>query len=114
MSRSQDVPRPLKSTEYTIEFGSRDAEKGWRDLLATQRNALVDAWDRLTQRPLHEDPRYHQLKGELAHVHRDGKSHDQRQCELTGGARIWFYVDLGTKRVVLVRVFTAHPNQTKR
>ncbi len=114
MKREVGVPRPRKSTDYLIAFGSRDAEKGWRGVVAaTQRNAVVDAWDRLTTRPLDEDPRCHCLRGELARVVRDGVSHEQRQYELIGGARIWFYVDAKAKRVVLGRVFTAHPNQTK-
>ena len=113
VKRETGVPRPRRSTDYVLAFGTRDAEKGWRDVVATQRNAVVDAWDRLTARPLDEDPRCHRLRGEPAHVVRDGTSHEQRQYELTGGARIWFYVEAKTKRVVLVRVFTAHPSQTK-
>ncbi|WP_217697458.1 hypothetical protein [Nocardia donostiensis] len=45
MSKSRDtVPRPLKRSEYVIAFISRDAMKGWPDLLAVARNATVDAW----------------------------------------------------------------------
>jgi mRNA-degrading endonuclease RelE of RelBE toxin-antitoxin system len=113
MNQASSVPRPQKSTEYVIRYGSHEAEKGWRDLLATQRNAVVDAWDRLTTHPLDEDTRCHQLKGELTFITRNGMRYGQRQYELTGGARIWFYVDPGTRSVVLVRVSTAHPNQTK-
>ena len=43
------VPRPLKRAEYPIEFAGRQAEKGWQDLLATTRSAVVNAWDFLTR-----------------------------------------------------------------
>ncbi len=37
----RDVPRPRKKVEYAIRFGTREAEKGWSDLCATQRNAAA-------------------------------------------------------------------------
>lgn len=45
------VRRPLKRAEYGIRFITRQAEKGWKDGLATYRNAIVDAWDRLSIDP---------------------------------------------------------------
>jgi len=46
-------------------------------------------------------------------VERNGALYDQWQYKVskTSGSRIWFYVDGQT--VVIVEVFTAHPNQTK-
>jgi hypothetical protein len=105
------VPRPVKTTEHVLRFGTRSAETGWRDVVATQKNAAVDAWDRLTTEPRTSNPRCHQLRGELATIVRDGVEHDRWQYELTGGARIWYYVEERT--VVVIDVFTAHPNQTK-
>lgn len=92
-------------------FATASAEKGWRDVRATQLNAVVDAWDRLTRDPTSIDGTCHPLKGDLALVTRDGKAHDQWQYELKNGARIWFYVE--ANMVCLVAVHTAHPNQTK-
>lgn len=97
--------------EYTLTFGTRQAEKGWQDLLATQRNAVVDAWDYLTRTPMLRLPKNHRLKGGLSSISRDGQDHDQWRHELSSGARVWFYV-VETK-VVLVQVHTHHPNQTK-
>ena len=107
---SAAVPRPRKKTEYEILFASRQAQRGWSDLLASTRNALVDAWDFLTRTPTEESAKNHRLRAELAHVHRDGRTHERWQHELPGGARIWFYVDGHT--VHLVDVHTRHPNQT--
>lgn len=109
--REEQIPRPLRAAEWKLVYATTAAKKGWIDLLATQRNAVVEAWERLTADPLSIDGTCHPLKGELATVSRSGRAHDQWQYELKGGARIWFYVEERT--VHIVRVFTAHPNQTK-
>ncbi len=111
MSKRQAVPRPTKNAEFTIHFATKQAQDGWRDVLATQRNTVVDAWDRLTRRPLDPSPSNYQLKGELAVVIHAGETHERWQYKLSGGARIWFYVD--GQSVYLVDVHTRHPNQTK-
>lgn len=110
-AQHQPVPRPLKRAEFRLVFGTRDAHKSWTDLMATQRNALVDAWDFLTRNPTSREPRNHPLKGDLARVTHHGSEHEQWQHELSGGARLWFYVH--GRDVVLVQVHTRHPNQTK-
>ncbi|WP_342664743.1 hypothetical protein [Microbacterium luticocti] len=44
-------------------------------------------------------------------ITRGGQSHERWQYELSGGARIWYFV---VNRVVhLEQVHTRHPNQTK-
>lgn len=46
MSRAaENVARPLKKAEYVTVFATRQAQDGWRNCLATARNATVDAWD---------------------------------------------------------------------
>ena len=52
---------PLKRAEVEIRFATREAEKGWTDLLATTRSAVVDAWDYLTATPLLQTD-HHQTK----------------------------------------------------
>ena len=111
MAKGEQVTRPLKKSEYKILFGSTDSQKGWQDLLATQRTQLVDTWTQLTTEPLALTQRIHPLKGGLGTVTRNGVDYIQRQIELTQGARIWYYVDDMT--VVIVKVHTRHPNQTK-
>ena len=114
MPRTTSVTRPTKRTEYAIIFATRQAEKGWRDVLATTLNALTDAWDDLTANPLRNDTVCHPLKGTLGTVIVDGITHVHRQYELPGGARIWYYVTDGHPGIVhLLDVHTHHPNQTK-
>ena len=81
------------------------------DVLATQRNAVVAAWERLTSDPLADDTTCHGMKGDLEFITRAGKTHRRRQYELNNGARIWFYVH--DQSVVLTDVHTHHPNSTK-
>lgn len=114
MPKSDKVPRPTKKSEYTICFASTGAEKGWRDLAATIRGPLADAWDFLTRTPTDRTPTNYPLRGEeLGTITRGGTSYVRWQHKLTahGDARIWFYVDGQT--VFLEQVHTRHPNQTK-
>ncbi|SJM47982.1 hypothetical protein [Gulosibacter sp. 10] len=113
MSKSRRVERPLKNAEYEIRFASTQARRGWTDLQATMRNALVDSWDFLTRSPLETTPTNYRLKDVLGTVMRGGESHERWQHKPTrqGDARIWFYV---VGRVVyLEQVHTHHPNATK-
>ena len=111
MAKSSPVTRHLKSTEFEIVSASRQAELGWRDLRATQRNVLADAWDYLTTTPTHPTPTAHPLRGTLAIVRHQGIDHERWQYELSGGARIWYFVVDQT--VYLEHVHTRHPNETK-
>ncbi|GMA38911.1 hypothetical protein GCM10025883_09560 [Mobilicoccus caccae] len=109
--RSSRVERPLRKSEFKVVFGTRQAAKGWQDLLAVQRGVVVDAWEFLTTRPCDRTADNYPLKDDLATVTRDGRTHEQGQHKLAGGARIWFYVE--EMEVVLIRVSTNHPHETK-
>lgn len=113
MAKEQTVPRPTRKSEYALKFASKQAERGWRDLLATVRNPLAEAWDFLTRTPLETTERNYPLKGELAPITRNGRTHQrwQHKPTLKGDARIWFYVQDQT--VYLEQVHTSHPNETK-
>jgi hypothetical protein len=111
VTKGEKVERPLKKSEYLVVFGSVEAKKGWLDLLGSQRSHLAKAWMQLTVDPLIHTPKIHSLRGSLGSVTRGGEVYEQRQLELSHGARIWFYVH--DRNVVLVKVHTRHPNQTK-
>lgn len=113
MAKQQAVPRPTKKHEYTIVAGTTQAAKGWRDLKATSRNTLADAWDFLTRTPLQVTHTNYPLKGALGTVSRNGRSFVRWQHKPSSGsgARIWFYVD--EQFFILEQVHTAHPNETK-
>lgn len=114
MAKEEEVNRPLKKTEYKLVFATRQAQKGWQDLVATQRNVMVDVWEFLTKNPKDQTPTNYPLKGGLNSVVREGICHErwQHKPTISGTARIWFYVSGNT--VYLERVHTTHPNETKR
>ncbi|MDN3459930.1 hypothetical protein [Rhodococcus sp. APC 3903] len=111
--RGELVPRPTKRTKYEIRFATTHARKGWQELVAAIRNPLADAWDFLTRTPQAVGPKNYPLRGDLASITRDGKTHERWQHKPTqqGDARIWFYVE--GKTVHLEQVHTNHPNETK-
>lgn len=113
MAKHTRVERPTKKSEYELRFSSTDAQKGWRELVATTRGPLADTWDFLTGTPLDVTPTNYPLKGELGTIRRGGADHDRWQHKPTarGDARIWFYVE--STVVYLEQVHTRHPNQTK-
>lgn len=113
MGRDDLVPRPPKKLEYEIRFASVNAQRGWRDLVATIRNPMADSWDFLTRTPLQTTATNYRLRGELETVRREQQSFERWQHKPTakGTARIWFYVDGRT--VHLEQVHTSHPNETK-
>jgi hypothetical protein len=114
VARENPVPRPTAKSEYKIFFGSRKAEKAWGDLVAVRRTDLIKAWEYLAQSPLQSSNQAGPMKDELRFVHFEGKLHERWQLKpsLTAGARIWYFVYEG--QVIIERVFTAHPNQTKK
>jgi hypothetical protein len=113
MPKETPVPRPTRTSEYVLKFATTQAQKGWRDLVATRRNSMSDTWDFLTRTPQAKTPTNYPLEGSLAVVTRGGQTFErwQHKPTLKGGARVWFYVDSNT--VYLEQVHTAHPNETK-
>lgn len=113
--RGELVQRPAKKSEYTIRFASAQAQKGWRDLVAVQRNAMADTYDFLTTTPTQVDVKTnYPLKGELGQITDSSgtvRARWQHKPTATGDGRVWFYVDGST--VWLEQVHTHHPNQTK-
>ncbi|MDR1118723.1 MAG: hypothetical protein LBL01_05450 [Bifidobacteriaceae bacterium] len=112
MAPETRVPRPGKAAEYAIEFATREAEKGWRDLVATARNAAADAWDFLTKTPLLQGRDCYPLMGDLAVVRVGAKPYQRWQYKPTRGGRIWYAVATGDMTVWVERVSTGHPNET--
>ncbi|QIM16726.1 hypothetical protein G7067_10440 [Leucobacter insecticola] len=112
MARERQVNRPTKRTEYRIVAATAQADKGWRDLVATHRNLTVDTWEFLTAHPLKHTPTNYPLRGELGTITRNGCKHARWQHKPSqgNGARIWFYV--ADNCVYLEKVHTHHPNET--
>ena len=118
MSHTDDVPQPFRKTDYRIRFATHTAEKGWRDLVATSRNAAVAAWEHLTATPTQRTDDCYPLAGRLATIMIDGQPHQRWQYKSTRGGRIWYAIVPAAKGadqagiVMLERVETGHPNET--
>jgi hypothetical protein len=111
------VARPVKRNEFQIVFITREAEKGWTDCLAAARNAVTDAWDRLTAAPTSEDERCYRLRADLATGVYNGVAYERYQYKITDGGRLWYFVEVTPKgkfagTVMLERCTTGHPNES--
>jgi hypothetical protein len=108
------VPRPTRKNEFKIYFESPKLSKSWMDLRATQLTNIVAAWEFLTRTPLQTTSLSYPLKNMRAPIVRAGKSFERWQLKLsaTDGSRIWYYVE--DQSVFIEKIFTAHPNQTKK
>lgn len=112
MGKVQQIHRPIRKDEFTVVVSTNAAKIGWRDLCATQRNLMAQAWDFLTENPHRHTPTNYPLNGDLATICRDGKEFPRWQYKPSrgNGARIWYYVD--GQKVCIEKVFTHHPKET--
>lgn len=116
--RGERVARPTKRTEYELFFCTREAAKGWVDCLAVvARNAMVDAYDRLTQQPRDETERQYRLRADYATGTYGGQTYERWQYKISSGGRIWYLVDdtptnRSAGRVLVERAEPGHPKET--
>jgi len=109
--RGEQVPHPAAG-RWTLRFADDKTAKGWRDIKATARNNLAEAWVWLTNDPRHHTSRQHQLRSDLATGVMDGKTLEQWQYEVTSGGRLRYLIDDATKTVWLVQAKAGHPKDT--
>jgi hypothetical protein len=119
VSRETPLQRPLRKAEFQILLTNNAAEKGWQDLLATARNAAVDAWEQLTTTPEVRSNRQYPLKANLATGVYGGKTYVRWQYEPTDGGRILYFVDTAATgkyagRVLIHEVSPGHPKKSER
>lgn len=122
---TETTPRPSKKTDYCIVLNGPSVEKGWRDCIAQVRNAMVEAWERLTEAPAERSERQYQLAGELAARTLDGKRLPQWQYKISDAGRLRYLVDdapvvdnRGRRqfagRVIVVAADPGHPGDTDK
>ncbi|MEV0760251.1 hypothetical protein [Nocardia sp. NPDC050435] len=113
------MPRPLKRSEYSLEFITSQARKGWVDCVAVARNAMADAWDTLTREPERQSPRLYPLRAELRYGTYAGRTYERYQYKFSDGGRLWYFVDPAPKgsrsagRVLLERCMPGHPKRNR-
>jgi hypothetical protein len=119
VSGDASLPRPLRKAEYEVFLTNSGTEKGWRDMLATARNATVDAWEQLTATPENQSARQYPLKGDLGTGTYQGKTYVRWQYKLTDGGRLRYFVDRTARgkhagRVLVHEVSPGHPKSSER
>lgn len=98
--RPTGVP-PDAPPHYTIHGADKGVAKRWRDLTVSHGGKLREYYDYLTRtptRPLGE--RIFPMKGK--------QNAGVWECEIGGGARFFYVVDEGRKRVIIKVVSTSH------
>lgn len=112
--RGDLVHRPPKKEQYQIFFITSIAAKGWTDAVGQFRNAMSDAWDAFTVAPKAVDgQRIYVLRLGLQWGQYDGKSYQRYQYKVSDGARIWYFVDDSSRRVLIEAVHVGHPKETE-
>jgi hypothetical protein len=70
------------------------------------------AWDRTTTDPWQRDQRRHPLRGSVGSREINGVEMEQWQYEVTGGGRVWYYIDDGHRTIWLTNCSVGHPKAT--
>lgn len=113
--RGDRVAPPPRGSDWDIRFGDNDAAKGWDDLCRQGPGPTRDAYDAIVVNPrdLSRPGRQHQLKGSLSSRAVAGEILEQWQFEVTGGGRVWYCIDDGRHRVVIMLASASHPKSTQ-
>ena len=82
------------------------------------RNAVVDAFDRLTTGPEAETRRQHRLQSDFATGTYGGVTYERWQYKISDGGRLWYFVDHTTSggsasSVLIERAEPGHPKATE-
>ncbi|SDL46610.1 hypothetical protein SAMN05216298_3943 [Glycomyces sambucus] len=112
--RGDRVAPPPAEHEFDLRFADAAAVKGWSDLERQASGNLRRAWDDLRADPRSRanPSRQHRLKGELGEGVWKGVACERWQYEVTGGGRLWYLIDDGSRTVWLVYAGTGHPKPT--
>ncbi|MEZ0108750.1 hypothetical protein ABH920_002751 [Catenulispora sp. EB89] len=112
--RGDDVAPPPVDDEWRIRYAETDTIKGWRELCSKAPQNTRKAYEafRSNPRPTEPTKRHHQLRLELAFVISDGARMEHWQYEVTGGGRIWYYIDVANRTVWLDYAGLGHPKAT--
>ena len=106
------MPPPPVGDEWDVQFGTKKAVDGWRELCRQAPTAARTCWQQLLTAPTERSSRQDQLKGDYATRDRGGVALPQWQYEVTGGGRVWYLVDADRRMVWVVKAGCGHPRET--
>lgn len=108
--RGEEIERPRP---WIVRAADRKAGTGWDNLVRQAPESADRAWVAMTSNPRHVDHRQHRLKGSLGLATVAGQKLEQWQYEATGGGRIWYAIDDGTRTLWITQAGTGHPKRTE-
>lgn len=113
--RGDRVAPPPDPDEWDVVFGTNEAAKGWDELCVQAAANTLQAWRimRIGPAPAVMTSRHHRLKGRYAMGTYRGQPLPQWQIEVTSGGRIWYLLDAGRRRVLVMYASPRHPKATE-
>lgn len=112
--RGGRVPPPPPPGGWTLRFDGNASAEGWEQLASQFPGPTRSAFDQLEAEPGAHSERQHQLRGSEAITTVGGRTLEQWQYEVTGGARILYAVDPGSRTVWILAASPGHPKHTER
>jgi hypothetical protein len=109
--RADEIPRPAPEL---VRAADSNAASGWDELARQLPSALHVAWVAITSNPRRTERRQHRLKGSLDSATVAGISLEQRQYEVSGGARIWYAIDDANRTLWITQARTGHQKSSER
>lgn len=112
--RHDDVAPPAIDGEWRIRYANTQSVDGWLDLCRKAPGNTRRAYEILRSDPKPTGPtaRHHRLRYELAFVVSGGMRMEHWQYEVTGGGRIWYYIDEANRTVWIDYAGVGHPKAT--
>lgn len=126
MADGTDFPvrRPTRAGTWKVVARSKKVSEKWDEFSKQVSGECQRIYDQLATNPLYDDgDRQQRLVGEAGRVTFEGVQYERRQIDVTGGARVWYFVDdrpfgVGQKRrlgkVVIDTVAPGHPKETEK
>jgi hypothetical protein len=112
--RGDRAAPPPVDEEFDVRFATSDAARGWEHLGQQAPGNVRRAYEamRATPRSTANPARHHRLKGALGTATWKGREYERWQYEVTGGGRIWFFIDDERRTVWITYAGTGHPKPT--
>ena len=114
IKRGGRVPPPPPPGGWTLRFDGNSAADGWEQIVSQFPGATRRAFESLESDPTARSERQHQLRGGESTTIIGGKTLEQWQCELIGGARILYAIDPPSRTVWILEASPGHPKHTER
>ncbi len=99
---------------WTLRFAGTSPAEGWEQLVSQVPGPARTAFEQLERDPANRSERQHRLRGTEASTLVGGRTLEQWQYEVTGGARILYAIDPVSRTVWIIEASPGHPKHTER